>query len=79
MLRNIIIFITLLVYTYAQEVVTIPLGFYSENVNIPFGINTQVSGIWQDTGEKFFKDINVTVNMNMPFSIFFEWDLIPAY
>ena len=83
MLRNIINFITiiytLLVYTHAQEVVTIPLSFYSDNVNIPFGIETKVSGVWPDNSETFYKDINVTVNMNMPFSIFFNWDLIPAY
>jgi predicted enzyme related to lactoylglutathione lyase len=62
----------------------IPLTFYNERVNLPFGILTNLTGSWVTTAkdgstntQKFAYSKNVTVNVNMPFSIFFNMNDLP--
>lgn len=53
---------------------------YNDRVNLPFGISTEITGNYTKVGADttlipFSQKLNMTVNVNMPFSIFFDIDL----
>ena len=50
---------------------------YNDRANLPFGIDTDISGNYElldGTTKAFTRRLNITVNVNMPFSIFFKQD-----
>ena len=73
------VLLALLNYTEATNPSwTIPLEMYNDRVNLPFGIRTTATGTWTTKTGKltdFSQDLNMTVNVNMPFSIFFNMDV----
>ena len=48
----------------------IPLSYYS-NRNLPFGINTTITGHHSATSVPFSKNIEFSINTNTPFTILF--------
>ena len=72
--------VTILKYIAAEDTKAwaIPLDMYNDRANLPFGIDTDVSGTFYKAdgtslNKNFNRRLNMTVNVNMPFSIFFDW------